>query len=94
MAGAVVFFMAYPRPIRFWERPFSTVRADSDSLRARDDGVDLAYGVHNLNSAFYEHLTLALRRTLSVGLWLTSMRVCMYVWRRFLTVSAYMCVCM
>jgi hypothetical protein len=56
-----LWFLSYPRSVKYWEKSYNTKRKDnestklSDSLSRNDDST-------NFNSIFYEHMVVALRR--------------------------------
>eukprot|EP00117_Sycon_ciliatum_P031967 scpid4339/ scgid0624/ Pecanex-like protein 1; Pecanex homolog len=72
--GSAIFLNSYVRPIKFWERDYSTRRVDNSNTRLSSQ-IDENPGNddNNLNSIFYEHLTRSLRQSLcgdlSLGRW-------------------------
>ena len=72
LLGSTIFICSYVRPVKFWERNYSTKRTDHSNTRlasqfeVRNPGAD----DNNLNSIFYEHLTRSLQHSLAGDLML------------------------
>ncbi|KAL0490109.1 pecanex-like protein (C-terminus) [Acrasis kona] len=65
--GSALWFMGYPRAIKFWERQYVTSRKDSTNTKLSSElhgGAAGEYSVNNLNGLFYEHAVIALQREL------------------------------
>lgn len=67
ITGSANFFMAYPRALKFWERSYKTSRKDASNITLSqflDNRNTSQYDANNLNSIFYEHMVVALQRSL------------------------------
>nr|XP_039272642.1 pecanex-like protein 1 isoform X1 [Styela clava] len=72
--GSAVFLTSYVRPLKFWERNYNTKRVDHSNTRlAAQIDRGPSSDDNNLNSIFYEHLTLSLQKSLcgdiAMGRW-------------------------
>jgi hypothetical protein len=67
ITGSANFFMSYPRALKFWERNYKTSRKDAGNTKLSQtmgSGSSSQYDANNLNSIFYEHLVVAMQRSL------------------------------
>eukprot|EP00002_Diphylleia_rotans_P026387 TRINITY_DN5254_c0_g1_i7.p1 TRINITY_DN5254_c0_g1~~TRINITY_DN5254_c0_g1_i7.p1 ORF type:complete len:1167 (+),score=193.48 TRINITY_DN5254_c0_g1_i7:86-3586(+) len=69
LAGSCAFLISYPRALKFWERQYSTKRVNNSDMRLADDlginsGSASKYSANKLNAIFYQHLFVALEKSL------------------------------
>uniref|UniRef100_A0A3B3CSB8 Pecanex-like protein n=1 Tax=Oryzias melastigma TaxID=30732 RepID=A0A3B3CSB8_ORYME len=62
--GSAIFITSYVRPVKFWERDYSTKRVDHSNTRLASQLDRNPSDDNNLNSIFYEHLTRSLQHSL------------------------------
>lgn len=67
--GSANYIMSYPRPLKFWERNYKTSRKDASNMTMSQTlENDSQYSVNNLNSIFYEHLVVALQKSIPTAI--------------------------
>lgn len=68
VVGSAVWLLGYPRNIKFWEKNYRTQRKDMSNMTLSQSlGISNSTGewdANNLNSIFYDHLVVAIRRAL------------------------------
>jgi hypothetical protein len=65
--GSALWFMSYPRSVKYWEKDYVTSRKDSTNTKLSNElqgGAVGEYSSNNLNSIFYEHMVIALQNAI------------------------------